>query len=95
MKLRQIIIIGSAVLIIGGSIGLSKFLTTLKEEPEEKKEAPIRKYVKTTKVEYTDINTKVVVFGRVKSAESLDLIAEISGIMTEGAITLKPRRLRP
>ena len=90
MKLRQIIIIGSAVLIIGGSIGLSKFLTTLKEEPEEKKEAPIKKYVKTTKVEYTDIDTKVVVFGRVKSAESLDLIAEISGIMTEGAITLKP-----
>jgi len=90
MKLRQIIIIGSAVLIIAGSVGLSIFLTTLKEEPEEKKEAPIRKYVKTTKVEYTDIDTKVVVFGRVKSAESLDLIAEISGIMTEGAITLKP-----
>jgi len=90
MKLRQIIIIGSAALIIGGSIGLSIFLTTLKEEPEEKKEAPIRKYVKTIKVEYTDIDTKVVVFGRVKSAESLDLIAEISGIMTEGAITLKP-----
>ena len=90
MKLRQIIIIGSAVLIIAGSIGLSKFLTSLKEEPEEKNEAPIRKYVKTTKVEYTDIDTKVVVYGRVKSAESLDLIAEISGIMTEGAITLKP-----
>ena len=47
MKKRQVIIIASALGIILASAGLSKFLTTLKEEPEEKKEIVVKKYVKT------------------------------------------------
>ncbi len=89
MKKRQIIILLSAAVIFGGSFGLSQWLAEQKEEPE--KEIPVekKKYVKTQKVEYSDIRTQVVAYGRTQSVEELDLTPEVSGRMYQGKITLK------
>jgi len=89
MKKRQIIIVISAIIIFGGSFGLSGWLSEQKEEP--KKEEPVvrKKYVKTQKVEYSDILTQVVAYGRTRSVEELDVIPEVSGRMYQGKVTLK------
>lgn len=49
----------------------------------------VKKYVETTKVAYSDIKTEVVAFGRVRTAQSIDLISEVSGRMSQGNVRLK------
>ncbi|MBV6645840.1 MAG: efflux RND transporter periplasmic adaptor subunit [Cyclobacteriaceae bacterium] len=89
MKKRQILIVLTAVLIVVGSIFLSKVLTDAKEAPEKKDPIVAKKYVKTTSVRYDDIQTDVLAYGRVKTAQSLDLLSEVAGRMFEGKIRLK------
>ena len=89
MKLRQIIIITVAVTIIGGAVGLSKFLGEQKEPPEKKEVKEFKKYVKTEVVNYANLKTQVVGYGRVQTAESLELIAEVPGKMTRAGLPLK------
>ncbi len=89
MQKRQYIIIISAVIILGGSIGLNMFFASLKEAPEVRKPPGAKKYVKTAPVIYSDINTHINAYGRVQTAQSLDLISEVAGRMFEGQIRLK------
>lgn len=89
MKSRQIIIIIAAVSIIGGAVGLSNFLSKQKEIPEKKEVKEFKKYVKTEKVDYADLQTQVIGYGRVQTAESQELIAEVPGKMTRGEMSLK------
>ncbi len=89
MKKRQFIILGATLGVLFGSFGLSSYLASLKESPEEKKAVEIKKYVRTTDVKYEDIQTDVVAYGRVKTAQSLDLLSEVGGRMYEGNIRLK------
>ena len=89
MSKRQWIIIGSALLILLISFGSSYYFSTQKEEPFVKKSKPNNKFVKTTPVKYQDIQTHVVAFGRVNTAQSLDLLSEVSGRMFQGNIRLK------
>ncbi len=80
---------GGVLFIIIGSFALSGFLAEQKEPPEVEEAKIPKKYVRTTPVAYTDVETEVIAFGRVRSAESLDLIAEQSGRMSAGSVTLK------
>lgn len=89
MKKRQWIIVGTSVLIIGGSIVLKNVLGGMKEEPQKRPIPEAKKYVQTEEVTYDDVPTYVVAHGRVATAESLDLIAEKQGIMSQGAVQLK------
>ena len=89
MKLRKIIIGSSALVILGGSFMLSGYLASKKEPPKKKEVKISLKYVKTTPVQYKDVATEVEAFGRVKTSESLDLIAEKSGQMLQGRVRLK------
>ena len=89
MKLRQIIILGVAGLVLIGSFGVSKFLAGQKEEPEERKIPVTKKYVATERVEYSDIKTDVQAYGRVQSSHTLDLLSEVSGRMYESRVRLK------
>lgn len=89
MKLRQIIIVGTGLFIIIGSFALSSLLSSMKEPPKKEQPKEIRKYVKTQPVKYEDVQTSIVTFGRVRTAETLDLIAEVSGRMTSGSKPLK------
>ncbi len=89
MKTRQLFIYGVSVLIIVSALGISAFLGTLKEPPEPKKQFEVRRYVQTEEVKYDDIETSVVAYGRVETAQSLDLLSEVGGRMYEGNIRLK------
>ncbi|MEQ8552515.1 MAG: efflux RND transporter periplasmic adaptor subunit [Cyclobacteriaceae bacterium] len=89
MKKRQWIILGITLGVIVLSFGLSSFFASQKETPEVKKVPVVKKYVTTRTVQYEDIKTHVVAFGRVETAQSLDLLSEVSGRMFQGQIRLK------
>lgn len=84
MEKRQFIIIIIAVVVFGGSYAASEFLATLKEEPVIRKPPATKKFVETSQVKYTNLKTSVISYGRVENAQSLDLISEVSGRMTQG-----------
>lgn len=65
------------------------FLSSLKEEPLVRKPPEVKRFVRTEQVKYQDILTHVVAYGRVQTAQSLDLLSEVSGRMHEGKIRLK------
>ena len=89
MKLRQIIILGVSLAIIAGSFLMVNILAGMKEPPKMESPKEVKKYVKTETVQYTTIPTEIQAFGRVRTAESLDMIAEVPGRMLSGAVTLK------
>lgn len=89
MKSRQLIIVGVGTLILAGAFFASGILGGMKESPQMQRPPEVKKYVKTQPVKYSEIPTEVVAFGRVRTAESLDLIAEVSGRMFSGNVSLK------
>lgn len=89
MKLRQVIIVAIGLFILIGSFFLSGILGSMKEPPKVEPPVEVKKYVKTEPVSYKPIQTEIVAFGRVRTAESLDMIAEVSGRMSAGAVPLK------
>jgi len=89
MQPRQFIIIGAGLSLIALAIIGSSVLGSMKEPPEIKKPPVIKKYVRTEPVNYNTIPTQVVAHGRVRTAESLDVIAEVSGRMFRGSVPLK------
>lgn len=89
MKVRQIIILLAALGIIGLSVFGGILLSALEEPEEEKKRAVVRKFVQTAPVTYTAVPTSISAYGRLKASESLQLIAEKSGTLLQGAVPLK------
>ena len=86
---RKVIIIGSAMGILFISIALSMLFSSQKEAPKIRKPVVKIKYVKTKGVEYKPVKTYVVAYGRVETAQLLDLLSEVSGRMFEGEIPLE------
>jgi len=89
MDKRKAIIVTTALVVVAGSFGLMEYFGTMGEPPVERVEPEVKKFVKTVKVGYGTVPTEITAYGRVKAAESLDLIAEKSGRMTERAVRLK------
>lgn len=89
MKVRQIVIIGIGIAILAGSFFLSKILGGMKEPPKVEAPVEVKKYVKTEAVSYAPVQTEIIAFGRVRTAESLDMIAEVPGRMIAGSVSLK------
>jgi len=89
MKLRKVIIVLSFIGILVSAFLLAGYFSSLKDLPEKEEVKIPKKYVNTQTVSYRDILTEVTAFGRVRTAESLDLIAEIQGRMFEGVVRLK------
>ena len=86
---RKLIIVGSAVGIIILSVMMAGFFAGQKQDPELKKPQIVKKTVLTKKVNYDQLNTEIVTYGRVETAQSLDLLSEVSGRMFQGKIRLK------
>lgn len=89
MKKRQLVILLIAASTLFGSYLAKTFFAGMKEEPKQKKQIKAKKYVKTQPVHYSTIETNVVAYGRVQSAQNVDLLSEVSGRMYEGSIRLK------
>lgn len=86
---RKLTIVLSAFGIIVASAILASFFASLKEAPEIKKPPTSKKVVLTNKIEYSQLNTQIVTYGRVATAQSLDLLSEVSGRMFQGSVRLK------
>lgn len=86
---RQLIIIGSAVAIIAISAGLAGFFASQKETPKFQKPLSVKKKVATKAVKYQPLKTSVITYGRVETAQSLDLLSEVAGRMYSGSVRLK------
>ena len=89
MKKRQIIILLSALAIIASALGLAAFFAQQKEPPVVAKPQQTQRFVKTTKVQYDDVKTSIEAFGRVRTAQTLDIISEVGGRMMQGTVRLK------
>ena len=89
MKKRHVIILTVGIGILAGSFILNDYLTSLKEPPEVKPIEVTKKFVRTKPVQYGIIPTEVKAYGRGKTAEMLDLIAEVPGRMTAGSVSMK------
>ncbi|CAN5216760.1 multidrug efflux RND transporter periplasmic adaptor subunit CmeA [soil metagenome] len=90
MKNKKLIIsLIAVVLIFGIGFGGMKFFAAQKELPPTKPVIPQTKYVKTIEVKNQDIPVIVTAFGRVGTAQPLDLTTEVAGIIEYGAIPLK------
>ncbi len=89
MKLRQFLIVmaGLAILVLS-VIGMGA-LSEMKEPLATEEKPVVYKYVKTAPVRYTNVKTEVQAFGRVGTAQTLDMISEVSGRMFEGEVSLK------
>lgn len=86
---KQIITVSTGILIVFVAFGAMGYLSGQREEPEMKAPPQAKKYVDTKKVAYQNIETQVTSYGRVRTAETIDLISEVAGRMTEGSVRLK------
>jgi len=90
MKTRQIIIISIPLLIIVLGVLLKNYFANKKTETEKISATNAIRFVKTDTVQYTEIETGISAFGRVSSAQSINLIAEVGGQLLQGDIVLEP-----
>lgn len=86
---RRIIIVAALIFIVGLAFGLMKYLIAQKEDPKIRSVGDLKRYVKTEKVEYKTIQSSVEESGRIRSVREIDVVAEASGRIIEGKVSLK------
>jgi multidrug efflux pump subunit AcrA (membrane-fusion protein) len=86
---RRIVIIVSVIFILGLAYGLMRFLIAQKEEPPVRRSLESRRYVKVESVKYTTISSSISERGRLSSIAEIDIVAEASGKIEAGSISLK------
>ncbi len=86
---RKLIVVSSTLGILVAAVLLAGMFAEQKKEPEDIEPPKPTKTVDTRKVNYEDLKTNIVTYGRVETAQSLDLLSEVSGRMSQGKIRLK------
>jgi membrane fusion protein (multidrug efflux system) len=86
---RRIVIVVSAIFILGLAYGLMRFLIAQKEEPPVRQTIESRRYVRVEPVKYTSISSSVSEKGRLSSIAEVDIVAEASGKIEAGNVSLK------
>ncbi len=86
---RKLIVIASGIGIIFLSILLGELLSDQKKATKIKKTKVSNKVVETRKVNYDDLKTEITTYGRVETAQTVDLLSEVSGRMFQGNLRLK------
>ena len=86
---RRIVVIISVIFILGLAWGLMKFLEAQKEPPPVRRAIEARRYVKAEPVKYTNIAAEVSGPGRLASIAEVDIVAEASGKIEAGNVSLK------
>lgn len=90
MNRRKVTVFAIAILILGGGFFAMKQFAGMKELPPERPKVVSTNYVKVNQVDYREVDTEVVAYGRITSSQSLDVIAEVGGRLLPGSIPLKP-----
>ncbi|MEO9485454.1 MAG: HlyD family efflux transporter periplasmic adaptor subunit [Ekhidna sp.] len=86
---RKLIVILLPVAILGLAFVLAGIFANQKEDPKDQTPIAVKKVVQTKKVSYQTLQTDVVSYGRVQTAQTLDLLSEVSGRMHQGRVRLK------
>jgi len=86
---RRIVIVVSVIFILGLAYGLMRFLIAQKEEPPVRRSIESRRYVKVEPVKYKSISSSISKPGRLSSIAEIDIVAEASGKIEAGNISLK------
>lgn len=86
---RRIVIVVSAIFILGLAYGLMQFLKSMKEEPPVRQTIEMRRFVKVEPVKYSSITSSVSRGGRLSSIAEVDIVAEASGKIEAGTVSLK------
>jgi RND family efflux transporter MFP subunit len=89
MEKRKIIILATTVFIIVLGIVIKNFFASKKEEPKKMNIPTSERIVKVKPVTYTETRASIIAFGRVNSAQSVALVAEVGGKLMQGSIVLK------
>ncbi len=89
MKKRQLVIVGSLVLIIVIGFGLMQFLAAQRKELPRRAPDLGERWVKAEPVVYSSVSSQVFGEGRVVSTEVVQVIAEASGKIERGSVNLK------
>jgi len=86
---RRIVIVVSVIFILGLAYGLMRFLIAMKEEPPVRQTIESRRYVRVEPVKYTSISSSISEKGRLSSIAEVDIVAEASGKIEAGTVSLK------
>lgn len=89
MEKRQVIIVSIALVVFTGMVMAGGYFADQKSTPPIRHSKIPPKYVSTTPVIYSNIDTRITTFGRVESSQPVDLIAEVSGRILPGRVLLK------
>lgn len=86
---RRIVIIVSVIFIIGLAYGLMRFLIAQREAPPVRHSIEARRLVKVETVRYNNIASEVSAPGRLSAIAEIDIVAEGSGKIEAGQVSLK------
>lgn len=89
MEKRKVVIVAVTLLIIVLGIGVKNFFASKKEEPKKMTPPLGERIVKVKPVAYVESQAGITAFGRVNSAQSVALVAEVGGRLMQGTIALK------
>lgn len=90
MSWRKItFVVVALIVLLGGSAALSWLFVSLKPEPPRRPETELTRYVKTSTVEYRDLESPVSALGRVVSGNEVLLVSEAAGKIEKGEVNLK------
>ena len=90
MNKQKIIVFAVFALILLGGFLLMRQFSGMKELPPERPKTVSSNYVKVNPVDYRELDTEVVAYGRITSSQPLSLIAEVGGRLFRGQVLLKP-----
>jgi multidrug efflux pump subunit AcrA (membrane-fusion protein) len=86
---RRIVIVISVLFILVVAYGLMRFLIAQKEAPPVRRSIEVRRLVKVEPVKYSHIASAITAPGRLSSIAEIDIVAEASGKIQPGKVTLK------
>ena len=90
MNKQKLIVFAAFALILLGGFFLMRQFSGMKELPPERPKTVSSNFVKVNQVDYRELDTEVVAYGRITSSQPLSLIAEVGGRLFRGQVLLKP-----
>lgn len=90
MSWRKItFIIVALIVLLGGSGALSLMFVSMKPEPQRKPDMELKRFVKAETIKYNEIISSLAHEGRVFSSNQVTLVAEASGKIEKGSVSLR------
>jgi membrane fusion protein, multidrug efflux system len=93
MNIRKILTVGIPLLVILAGFGLMKFFGAQKQDPPKMPPVKPERFVKVESVVYSTNQAGIVAYGRIISANAINLVAEASGRINAGDVSLKPAQV--